>query len=373
MAETRVTPGLSPEIWDDKFSVEFYQNNPFAAYAGTGTDNPIVMKEDFASERGNGISFEFITNLKKGSIRGRQPLRGHEDKLGEFGDKAYWDMRKKGISMHELDKDLAAIDLRAASKANLKTWADEDVKYEVIERLQDVGQGLNVTYSDATTAEKNTWHTNNKDRVLYGNAVANYVTNNHASSLANIASPGGRATKDTISLMKRIALRARPRITPVSISESENRRFFVAFVDTFAMRDIVASMSDAERTVSVQRRNEGLFLGGDREWDGVIIHEVDDMPVLTGVGASGINVAPIFLLGQEALGWAIKSRYKSREQKDDYDQVEGLGMIGKWGMKKLGYTIGDSGATVDALDGTQTNVLGKQRGVVNGFVASIGD
>jgi len=373
MAETRVVAELSPTIWDDQFSTEFFQNNPFSAYAGTGSSNPIVMKEDFASKQGNGITFEFITNLDRGSIKGRQPLRGHEDKLGEFGDKAYWDMRKKGISIHELDADLAAIDLRKASKASLKTWADEDVKYEVIERLQDVGQNLDVTYNDATAAEKNTWHTNNKDRVLYGNALSNYVTNNHATSLANIASPGGKATKETISLMKRIALSARPRITPTSLTKTENRRFFVAFVGSLTMRDIVISMSDAERTVSVQRRNEGLFLGGDREWDGVVIHEVDDMPILPAVGAAGINVQPIFLLGQEALGWALKSRYASREQKDDYQQVEGLGMIGKWGMKKLGYTIGDSGKTVQAIDGTQTNVLGKQRGVVNGFVAAIGD
>lgn len=373
MAETRVVDGLSPTIWDDQFSTEFYQSNPFSAYAGTSSTSPIVMKEDFASKQGNGITFEFITNLDRGSIKGRQPLRGHEDKLGEFGDKAYWDMRKKGISMHELDEDLAAIDLRKASKGALKTWADEDVKFEVIERLQDVGANVDVNYADATAADKNTWHANNKDRVLYGNALANYVTNNHASSLANITSASGKASKSTISLMKRIALSARPRITPVRIQKDENRRFFIAFVGSLTMRDIVDSMNESERQVSVERRNEGLFLGGDREWDGVVIHEVDDMPILTGVGGSGINVQPIFLLGQEALGWANKSRYSSREQKDDYGQVTGLGMIGKWGMKKLAYTIGDSGKTVQAVDGTQTNVIGKQRGVVNGFVASIGD
>jgi hypothetical protein len=373
MAETRVVPGLSPEIWDDQFSTEFYQTNPFSAYAGTGTDNPIVMKEDFASKRGNGISFEFITNLKRGSIRGRQPLRGHEDKLGEFGDKAYWDMRKKAISMHEMDTDLAAIDLRKASKTSLKVWSDEDVKYEVIDRLQDVGQDLNRPYDEATTAEKNTWHTNNKDRVLYGNALANYVTNNHASSLANVISATGKFTKSSVSLMKRVALASRPRITPIKVTESDNRRYFVIFVNPLNMRDFVESMNETERQVSVARRNEGIFLGGDREYDGVIVHEVDDMTLLPGVGGSGINVAPAILLGQEALGWAIKSRYKSREQTDDYGQVEGLGMIGKWGMKKLGYTIGDTAATVDAVDGTQTNVLGKQRGIVNGFFAAVGD
>ncbi|WFR98712.1 DUF4043 family protein [Rhizobium tumorigenes] len=373
MAETRVTDGLSPTIWDDQFSVEFFQRNPFSAYAGTGSDNPIVMKEDFASKQGNGITIEFITNLDRGSIRGRQPLRGHEDKLGEFGDKVSWDMRKKGISLHELDVDLAAIDLRKASKGALKTWADEDVKFEVIDRLQDVGQNLDVAYVDATAADKNTWHTNNKDRVLYGNSLGNYTAGNHAASLANITAAGGKFTKDSVSLMKRVALAARPRITPTSIQDDENRRFFVCFVGSLEMRDFVASLNESERQQSVARRSEGMFLGGDREWDGVIVHEVDDMPILAGLGNTGVNVQPAILLGNEALGWGLKARYSSREQKDDYDQVTGLGMIGKWGMKKLGYTIGDAGKTVLLADGSSTNVFGKQRGIVNGFFAATGD
>src|SRR6476620_9302088 len=102
MAETRVqATNLSPTIWDEDFTTEFYQTNPFSMYAGTSENNVIRMKEDFASKRGNGITFEFITNLGRGVILDRQPLRGHEDKLGEYGDRVYWHMRKKGISIHE--------------------------------------------------------------------------------------------------------------------------------------------------------------------------------------------------------------------------------------------------------------------------------
>jgi hypothetical protein len=31
---------LSPQIWDDQFSTEFYQTNPFSMYAGTSENNP---------------------------------------------------------------------------------------------------------------------------------------------------------------------------------------------------------------------------------------------------------------------------------------------------------------------------------------------
>lgn len=361
MAETRVTSGLSPQVWDDQFSTEFYQSNPFSAYAGTSNNNPIVMKEDFASKRGNGITFEFITNLQRGAILDRQPLRGHEDVLGEYGDIVYWRMRKKGISMHELDRDLAAIDLRKAAKGNLRTWADEDVKFETIDRLGDVGQNNDVPFDTATPAQKNTWVVNNSDRVLFGNAKANYSAT-FATAAANVDTTNDKLTRRNLSLLKRVALTAKPRITPISVEKRSNRRYFIAFAHPFVFRDFVQDAEDVTAKVSVIERNEGIFLGGDREWDGVILHEVDDMPIYTGIGNGGSDVSPVYLVGQEALGWAIKSRYASREQEDDYQQVEGLGMIGKWGMKKLSYGYGSDSA-----------VLGKQRGVATGFFSAAGD
>jgi len=361
MAETRVTTGLSPQIWDDQFSTEFYQTNPFSMYAGTSNNNPIVMKEDFASKRGNGITFEFITNLAKGAIFDRQPLRGHEDVLGEYGDIIYWRLRKKGISMHELDRDLAAIDLRKAAKGNLRTWADEDVKFETIDRLGDVGTNCDVAFDVATAAQKNTWVTNNKDRVLFGNATSNW-SGTFATAAGNVDTTNDKLTRRNLSMLKRVALAARPRITPISVEKRSNRRYFVAFAHPFVFRDFVTDVEDVSAKVSVIERNEGIFLGGDREWDGVILHEVDDMPIYTGIGNGGADISPVYLMGQEALGWAIKSRYASREQKDDYQQVEGLGMLGKWGMKKLAYGYG-----------SDSTILGKQRGLVTGFFTAQGD
>ena len=365
MAETRAQAELTPEVWDDEFSVEFYQKNPFAQYAGTGANNPIRMKEDFASKRGNGVTFEFITNFKRGVILNRQPLRGHEDKLGEYGDRVYWNMRKKGVSIHEFDADHAAIDLRAAARSTLKTWADEDVKWETIDRLGDVGANSDVPFIAASAAQKTAWMDLNTDRILFGAARANLVGGNFATSAANIDATNDKLNRNSISLLKRLAATASPRITPIEVS-SKNRRMFVAMVHPFTFRDFKQDTESVRAAVSVVERNESIFVGGDLIYDNVIIHEVDDMPVYTGIGAGGtVDVAPVYLMGQEALGWAIKSRYRSRTQDDDYGQVEGLGMVGKWGMKKLIYSLADGGG--------DPTVTGKQRGLVTGFFAAVGD
>jgi hypothetical protein len=281
--------------------------------------------------------------------------------LGEYADTVYWDMRKKGVSIHELDADLSAIDLRRAARETLRQWSDEDVKMEVIERLGDVGANADVAFSLATAAEKNAWVAKQSDRVLFGAAKSNYSAT-FATAAANVDSTNDKLTRSALSLLKRMAISASPKITPLRVQQKSNRRYFVAFVHPLVFRDFTNDLNPTQAQVSVVERNEGIFLGGDREWDGVVVHEVDDMPLYTGIGNGGIDVAPVYLVGQEALGWAIKSRYKSRTQEDDYGQVEGLGMIGKWGMKKLVYGAGS--------DATK---LGKQRGVVTGFFSAVGD
>lgn len=365
MAETRAQVELSPEVWDDDFSEEFFQRNPFAQYSGTGSNNPIRIKEDFQSRRGNGITFEFITNFKRGVILNRQPLRGHEDKLGEYGDRVFWNMRKKGVSIHEYDRDHAAIDLRGAARQTLRTWADEDVKWEAIDRMLDVGANGDIPFATATAAQRNTWMDNNNDRVLFGAARSNLSAGNFATSIGNIDNTADKLTRDSLSLLKRMALTASPRITPIEVS-SKNRRMFVAMAHPFVFRDFKKDTENVRAAVSVVERNESIFLGGDLIYDNVVLHEVDDMPIIAAgsPGGGSIDVSPVYLMGQEAVGWAVKQRYRSREQEDDYGQVEGLGMLGKWGMKKLVYGLSD-----DAV----TGVTGKQRGLTTGFFAAVGD
>lgn len=361
MADTRAQANLTPQIWDDQFSVEYFQSNPMAAYAGTDSNNPIVMKEDLASKRADGITFEFITRLQRGAKTGRSPLKGFEQRLGEYGDKVFWDVRKEGISMHEMDTDLAAIDLRAASKTALRNWADEDIKLITLDRMNDMGQFSNVPYADATAAQRNTWDTTNADRVLYARA-ANRSAGNHAASLANITS-AHTLNRAAVGGLKRLAALASPKVTPIRVEKKSNRRYYVLFVHPFTMRDIRNDIETVRATVNVVEQNNGIFMGGDIDYDGVIIHEVDDMPILAGAGNGGINLAPAFLCGVEALGWGLKSRFASREDRDDYDQVIGLGMIGKWGMKKLCYQFGTADATV----------IGKQRGIVSAYFPAVAD
>jgi hypothetical protein len=76
------------------------------------------------------------------------------------------------------------------------------------------GQRVNgLLYQDATAGQRNTWNSDNSDRVLYGNATTNYNAT-HATALANCDTTNDTFTSANLSLLKRIAMNAVPKIRP---------------------------------------------------------------------------------------------------------------------------------------------------------------
>ncbi len=144
--------------------------------------------------------------------------------------------------------------------------------------------------------------------MLFGNSTANYSAT-FATAAGNVDTTNDILTRDNLSILKTVALQARPRITPIEVKEKSNRRYFVAFAHPLVFRAFRKDTENVRSVVRVVERNESIFLGGDLEYDGIILHEVDDMPVYAGIGNGGANVSPVYMMGQEALGWAIKSRY----------------------------------------------------------------
>ena len=87
----------------------------------------------------------------------------------------------------------------------------------------------------ATAAQRNTWTTDNADRVLFGGATGNLVAGNWASSAANITS-AMTLSAAALNKAKRLAKKANPRIRPYKLKNS--REYFVVFVGSNCFRDL---------------------------------------------------------------------------------------------------------------------------------------
>ena len=121
-------------------------------------------------------------------------------------------------------------------------------------------------------------------------------------------------------------------------------------------------MVQAMRDVTLANQNNKLFQGGDLEWDGVIVHECDGLPVIAGVGAAGIDVAPVYLCGAQALGLAMAKRWTSKTEEFDYGDKHGVAIEAIDGLAKMLFGSGASD-TADL----------KQHGVVTGYFAGVAD
>jgi hypothetical protein len=120
------------------------------------------------------------------------------------------------------------------------------------------------------------------------------------------------------------------------------------------------------KTHNEQARDRGvknpLFLSADWIWDNIFIYEIEDIPVLSGVGNGGIDVAPVYLCGAQALGQVWAKRPTTADETFDYGRKKGVA-IKQWSkIEKLRFGTG-----ADDTDDP------KDCGIVTGFFASVAD
>ena len=360
MAETSAATGLTVQQWDDEFFVEHIQGNRFSSEMGTTENSIIQVKEELTKEKGDSITFALVNRLTGAGQTAGATLEGNEEALDSRSHKLTIDERAHGVRSTSWQNQISAIDLRKAGKMALKTWAVEDTRDRIITALGSIN---GTAYGSASEANKDAWLVDNADRVLFGAAVGNNAANDHSAALATIDNTNDQLTSGAASLMKRIARTASPKIRPYR-SEESNRYFYVMYVPSLVFRDLKtdSTITNAQRDVSLRMQNEKLFRGGDIEWDGIIFKEVEDIAVLSGVGAAGIDVAPVYLCGAQAVGYGVAQRWSSAEETFDYGRKKGVAVMEMGGFSKL--TFGSGAGDTDDL---------KDHGMVTGFFASVAD
>ncbi len=196
----------------------------------------------------------------------------------------------------------------------------------------------------ATAGQRNTWTTDNADRILFGGAAGNLVSGNWASSAANVTS-AMTLSAAAINKMKRLAKKANPRIRPYKLKNG--REYFVMFVGPNEFRDLQADTTIiTANTQARPREGDGLdknplFQDGDLLYNGVIIREIPELDVrlpttYTTAGSSSIQVAPVFLCGQGSVAWAWGRMPRPTFRKeDDYQFYRGVGVEMAYGLKKI--------------------------------------
>ena len=362
MAESTPATGLTPQQWDDKFFLEHLSENRFAPEMGTSQGSIIQVKEDLTKKKGDSLTFALVNKLTGSGVTNGATLEGNEEEMDSRSHKLTISERANAVVSTTWANQTSSFDLRKAAKSVLKDWSMESTRDQIIEALGSIN---GTAYGSADETAKDAWLADNADRCLFGAAIGNNSSNDHSLSLANIDNTNDKLTAAAVSLMKRMAGTANPKIRPVQDMYAKNgRKYYTMYVGSLSFRDLKDDpvIQQAQREVSLTAENSRLFKGGDLLWDGVIIKEIEDIAVLSGVGAGSIDVAPAYLCGAQAIGYGVAQRWRSAEESRDYGRKKGCAIMEMGAFEKL--TFGTGSNDTDDL---------KDHGVVTGFFAAVAD
>lgn len=348
-----------------KFFTEFIRNNRFSKYIGTGSGSPIQIVEDLEKGKGDQVYIYLVNQLgattANGGIRtGYQTLKGYETPMDIRSNKLTIGLSRFAVTIFESDKQFSAIDLVEAREDVLQDNFKTYFRDRIIAALGSIStDGLTHTaYASAAEADKDTWLVNNSDRVLFGAGVGSFT--DHSADITQLDTTNDIVNDANLKLLKDKAKAANPIIRPIKVRDDEE--WYVVFMGTKLFRQAQTALATLNREAWVRAQGEDnpLFTGGDLISDGLIIKEVPEIGALAGTpGASGTtSVAPAYLVGAQALGYATALRSKVITDTDDYGEVNGAGIKMLDQVAKLYFGSGAADTTTP-----------KQNGVVTGYFA----
>lgn len=381
MAVTSVQDNNKLVVYRKEITREYVRENLFSPYMGTDMTAIIRLVNDL-KKGGEQINIPLVARLKNAPVA-TGPLVGNEESVDNYGCRLWIDWARNAVAINNAEEQKSSVDLFGEAKPLLSDWGKELQRDEICDAFYSLpaesspaglgtsaGQRVNgILFDAATSTQRNTWLTDNADRVLFGtDNTSNLVAGNFASSLANIAT-GETITAALVMRMKRSAKKANPRIRPYKLKNG--REYFVLFVGQEHFRDlvndatIIAANTNARAREGDAINGNPLFQDGDLLYNGVIIREIPELSIrmptfyATAGGSSG-QVMPAFMCGQSALAmcWGQMPMPTFRKE-DDYGFIRGTGI-------KMAYGIGKI---------AKKNAAGylKEWGIFTGFFAATAD
>lgn len=359
MAET-ISPANSRVIrWERSFFKEHIGSNRFSKAMGADERAPIQINEDLSRNIGEQINFELVNRLVGPGVRGTNTLEGNEEALGIRNFRVTVDRTRHAVVHDKLHEQFNAFDLVSAKRSILQDWFKENVRDRIIDALGSfsIDGTTHYAYADADeTTIKDIWLANNADRVVFGAASAGYT--DHSSDLALLDTSADLFDAAAIKRMKDKAKTANPKVRPIRVKDDEE--WFLIYVPTMLFRQAQTSLATINQSAWERARGESnpLFTGGDLIYDGCIIKEVPEINAIGAVGTLSANVAPAYLVGAQAIAYAIAQRSKMISNERDYGAKKGAGVEMIDAIRKIYF---GSGVTDTANP--------KQNGVVTGYFA----
>jgi hypothetical protein len=334
---------------------EWVRENLFAPYMGEDITAIIRKRMDLVSG-GEQMNIPLVARLNANAI-GSGALAGNEESVDNYGMRVWIDWARNAVKTNKAEKHKDSAAIFDTARPLLSDWLKELTRDEIVAAFYALvsesapaglgsaaGQRVNgILFDAATAAQRNTWVSDNSDRVVFGQLNSNYSAT-FAAATATLDTTNDTATTTNMKFLKRVARAANPKIRPFKLKDG--REYFVAFHGSRTFRDLKASLDTINSNVR-PREGDGMnknpiFQDGDQLYDGVIHREVPEIDTqaptyYTNAGSGGTtDVRPVWLCGQSAMAMAYGQMAKPTQlDNTDYGFNQGVGIETAYGLSKM--------------------------------------
>jgi N4-gp56 family major capsid protein len=363
MATTTVPTGLTVQQWDERYFREYLNKNWFKSMMGTGSSSMIQVKEDLTKKPGDAVTFTLVNKLTGTAKDHFEALEGQEEAADLRSQKVTVREYSHAVRFSKFEAQKTAINLRQAHKDILMDWNMELDRDNILEALGSIN---GVPFASSSEAQRDAWLADNADRVLFGQDYGHTEADfDFSDSVVKLAAADDKLDSDALSLMKRLAKRANPKVRPIrSKSSISGSDMYVALVPSYCLRDLRAdtAFQQANRDARQRGMDNPLFSDADYVWDNIAIYEVEDIQSIGNLGAASEPIYPVYLCGAQALGMAWSMRPQTVTEDFDYQRSVGLAIKQWYKVEKLRFGSGSSD-TADLKD----------HGLVTGYFVGAAD
>lgn len=332
MADTTAHADNQVKRWCAEWYYEYVRDMQLSELIGDSENDPFQVKTELEKQSGAQIAISLVTRLTNAGVTGDNTLSGNEEALGNYAHTITIDQIRNAVRRGNHEQQKTHIDILKAGRVVLKLWAMAKDRDDILAALQSPNVDGSTAYASTLEADKDTWLAANDDRVLFGAAKSNNAANDHSVALAQVDSAADVLTRAIVRLIKRMAKQAAPHIRPVATSDGEK---FILLCQTYAFRDLKSDCATEFASAQPRGNSNPLYKDGDLLIDNVVCKEVEEIPVISGVGTAAIDVAPCYLLGAQAVGIAMGERPHAISEEDDYGNLKGAGIAMTRGIDKL--------------------------------------
>lgn len=320
MAITQFTTadGLKKKAWEEKLFRDVRKESYFEKFMGTDPNSIIQVKTHLEKAKGDEVVFGLIPRITGSGVTSGQTLEGNEVALTSYNFSVVLERYRQAVRHDYISDKRVIFSISDEARSALQVWGSEKIDQ------------LNF---NALTASPT--------RVFYSTDGVTMTTTATAATAKGALTTSSLITTKQIDFAKAWATtggnRSQTPLRPVKVG---GKNYLVLLVHPDVAYDLKndATYNQAQREAQGRGDENPIFTGALGIWNGVVVHEHENIPIATDAGV-GANVpwAQCLLMGAQAGVWAWGERPSLVTKEFDYQEETGQAwrMTAKAGKTKF--------------------------------------